>query len=111
MKKFISAIALASITMAASVSAFGAEKSKSMGKDMSMGMEPTSEQLQKMATMHENMATCLRSDKPLADCKKEMMKSCEDSMGKECKMMHEMHGMKGHDMKHHEMKEDEKSDD
>jgi hypothetical protein len=40
-----------------------------------------------------------------------MMKSCEDSMGSECKMMHEMHGMKGHEMKHHEMKEDEKSDD
>jgi long-subunit fatty acid transport protein len=108
MKKFISAFAVALITMAASASAFGAEKMKTMDKGMSM--EPTTEMRQKMATVHENMATCLRSDKPIADCKKEMMKACEDSMGKECKMMHEMHGMKGHDMKHHEMKGDEKSD-
>jgi hypothetical protein len=111
MKKFISAIAFASLTISMSVSAFGADKTKAMHKGMGMGMEPTTEQRQKMATVHEAMATCLKSDKPMADCRTEMMKSCEESMGQDCSMMHEMHGMKGHNMKHHEMKEDEKSDD
>jgi Mg2+ and Co2+ transporter CorA len=48
------------------------------------------EQREKMATIHEQMAACLRSDKPLADCHKEAMKSCQDAMGKDwCSMMHE----------------------
>jgi hypothetical protein len=108
MKKFISVIATTSLLLSVSVTVFGAEKMKPMDKGVTM--ETTIEQRQKMAMMHENMATCLRSDKPMDDCKKEMMKSCEDSMGKECKMMHEMHGMNGHKIKHHEVKEDEKSD-
>jgi hypothetical protein len=108
MKKLMSAIAMASLTMSMSVSVFGGEKMKTMDKGMTM--EPTTEQRQKMAKMHESMAACLRSDKPMQDCKKEMMNSCEDSMGKECKMMHEMHGMGGQKMKHHENKGDEKSE-
>jgi hypothetical protein len=107
MKRFISAVAFASITILASASALSAEKSKTMGKGMDMGAETTTEQRQKMAAMHEHMAICLRSDKPMAECKKEMMKSCEDSMGKECPMMH---GMKDHTMKHDGMKENDKSD-
>jgi len=48
------------------------------------------EQREKMATIHEQMAACLRSDKPVADCHKEAMKSCQDAMGKDwCSMMHE----------------------
>lgn len=48
------------------------------------------EQREKMATVHEQMAACLRSDKSLADCHKEAMKSCQDAMGKDwCNMMHE----------------------
>ena len=55
---------------------------------------PPKEVREKMATLHEQMAACLRSDKPLADCHSEMMKSCQDTMGKkDCPMMG--HGMMG----------------
>jgi type II secretory pathway component PulF len=54
------------------------------------------QQREKMATIHEQMAACLRSDKPAAECHKEAMKSCEEAMGKDgCSMMHEhMHDHK-----------------
>ncbi len=49
---------------------------------------PSKEQREKMATIHEHMAACLRSDKPIAECGKEAMRSCQDMMGKEgCPMM------------------------
>lgn len=48
----------------------------------------TKEQREKMATIHEQMAACLRSDKPISECHKEAMKSCQDTMGKDgCPMM------------------------
>ena len=60
---------------------------------------PTKEQREKMATIHEQMATCLRSDKPVADCHKEAMKNCQDTMGKNgCSMMGGMGGMHDHMM-------------
>src|SRR5262249_40944724 len=50
----------------------------------------TKEQREKMATIHEQMAACLRSDKAIDECHKEAMKSCQDAMGKDaCSMMHE----------------------
>lgn len=53
---------------------------------------PSKEQREKMATIHEQMAACLRSDKPIAECHKEAMKRCQDVMGKEeCPMMGGMH--------------------
>ena|SRR6266581_737063 len=55
---------------------------------------PSKEMREKMATLHEQMAACLRSDKPIADCHSQMMKSCQDTMGKQgCTMMG--HGMMG----------------
>ncbi len=43
---------------------------------------------EKMAVVHEQMAACLRSDKSLADCHTEMMKSCKESLGDQgCPMM------------------------
>jgi hypothetical protein len=55
---------------------------------------PSKEMREKMASLHEQMAACLRSDKPIADCRSQMMKSCEDTMGeKGCPMMG--HGMMG----------------
>ena len=51
------------------------------------------EQREKMATIHDQIAACLRSDKSVADCHKEAMKSCQDAMGKDwCSMMHEHSG-------------------
>jgi hypothetical protein len=56
---------------------------------------PSMEMRAKMATMHEQMAACLRSDKVMATCHEEMMKSCHDTMGeKGCPMM----GMRDHAM-------------
>lgn len=60
---------------------------------------PTKEMREKMATLHEQMAACLRSDKPIADCRSEMKKSCSEALGKEgCPMMDRMH--------HHMMKKE-----
>jgi len=42
---------------------------------------PTAEQRQKMAEVHQKMADCLRSDRPLADCRNEMAAACHDMMG------------------------------
>jgi len=54
--------------------------------------EPTKEQRNKMAMAHEQMATCLRSDKSMEDCHDEMRKSCKE-MGDQCPMMMGHHGM------------------
>jgi hypothetical protein len=60
---------------------------------------PSKEVREKMATIHEQMATCLRSDKPVAECFGEMKKSCQEMLGPQqgCPMpgMHD-HMMKGH---------------
>ena len=48
----------------------------------------TKEKRQKMAVAHEEMATCLRSDKLLKECREEMQKSCREIMGKDACMMH-----------------------
>ena len=58
-------------------SAFG----KSTEKMKTMALTP--EQRIKMATIHENMATCLRSDKTLDVCHEEKKKACMDTMGKD----------------------------
>ena len=64
---------------------------------------PTQEQRKKMAAVHQKMADCLKSDKPIAECKSEMMKSCREEMMSQggCPMMGKMGGhmggMMGHD--------------
>lgn len=61
----------------------------------------TSDQRQKMAGAHEKMATCLRTEKPLNECHEEMMKACQEGMGKDgCPMMG---GKMGHRGRHHAM--------
>jgi len=51
---------------------------------------PSKEMREKMATFHEQLAACLRSDKPIAECHKDAMKHHHDMMGKEgCPMMDE----------------------
>jgi hypothetical protein len=65
---------------------------------------PTPEMRQKMAKQHEKMAACLRSDKPISECRQEMMRGCKDIMGPQgCPMMGGM-GMGRHNgMRHHGM--------
>ncbi len=51
---------------------------------------PSKEMREKMATFHEQLAACLRSDKPIAECHKEAMKHHHEMMGTEgCSMMDE----------------------
>lgn len=55
-----------------------------------MPMEMTPEQRVNMATVHENMAACLKSDKSLEACHSEMRESCKTMMGSEgCMMKHD----------------------
>ena len=60
--------------------------------------EPSKEMRGKMAALHERTAACLRSERPFAECRNEMMKGCQELMGAQgCPMMG-MHGrmMNGH---------------
>lgn len=53
-----------------------------------MPMEMTPEQRVNMATVHENMATCLKSDKTVEACHSEMKSNCKSMMGNDgCHMM------------------------
>ncbi len=42
---------------------------------------PSKEMREQMATLHEQMAACLRSDKTMSECRSEMMKNCQSTMG------------------------------
>jgi hypothetical protein len=61
--------------------------------------EPSKEMRAKLASAHEHMAICLRSDKAIAECRSAMMKSCHEIMGERgCPMM-------GMGMRHEGMKD------
>lgn len=54
-----------------------------------MPMDMTPEQRVNMATVHEHMATCLKSDKTMEACHSEMKTDCKSMMGDEgCYMKH-----------------------
>lgn len=48
---------------------------------------PSKEMREKMATAHANMAACLRSDKPFADCQQQMHRHCAEMGEQGCPMM------------------------
>jgi hypothetical protein len=51
--------------------------------------DPTPAQRQQMAAIHQQMAACLSSEKPMSECRAEMQKNCQTVMGNEgCPMMH-----------------------
>jgi hypothetical protein len=51
--------------------------------------DPSPAQRQKMAEIHQQMAACLVSTKPMSECRAEMQKNCQGMMGNEgCPMMH-----------------------
>jgi hypothetical protein len=63
--------------------------------------EPSAEARRKMATVHEKMAACLRSDRPLSQCREEMVTTCRDMMGEDgCPMMGMGRGGMGPGMMH-----------
>ena len=70
-------ITLASTLLCGQV-AFGADAPAGTSATPSAASKETREQ---MAALHEKMAACLRSDKPIAECRNEMMKSCRESIG------------------------------
>lgn len=73
---------VAGIMLAGSGVTFGADAQQTAPPD------PSPASRQKMAEVHQRMATCLRSDKPIAECRSDMLKNCQDLMGKEgCPMM------------------------
>ena len=48
----------------------------------------TTEQREQMAGVHEKAAACLRSDRPVSECRADLMKGCQEAMGKDgCPMM------------------------
>lgn len=57
-------------------------------RNQMMPMEPTPEQRVNTATVHENTAACLKSDKTVEACHSEMRSSCKSMMGNDaCRMM------------------------
>jgi hypothetical protein len=58
--------------------------------------DPTPAVREQMAAVHRQMAACLMSDRPLAECRAEMWKSCHDMMGASgCPMMNSVGGGMG----------------
>lgn len=73
-------LGIAAMMIAAAGAAFAAEEPPAQ--------VPSKEMRDRMAAMHEKMATCLRSEKPFADCRSEMQQHCKTMMGEEdCPMM------------------------
>ena len=86
--------------LAAAVIALLAVSSLAFATEASTPATPavSKEMREKMATVHERMAACLRSEKSLEDCHHEMMKSGESMHGHDCPMMGQHENMShGHD--------------
>ena len=92
MKSSISYASLLSVLgMASAWSAFAGDTTASATPTV-----PTKEMRAQMATVHEQMAACLRSDKSIAHCRNEMMSSCQKIMGPQgCSTMGMGQGTKG----------------
>lgn len=75
----------------------GSALAQDKGATPAKAPQVTPEQRSKMADLHEKMAACLRSDRPLAECHDEIMKTCQETMGaSNCPMMGAMGPMKHH---------------
>jgi len=73
---------IAALALAAVSPALAADPEKSAPS------EPSPEVRQQMAAVHQKLADCLRSDRPIAECKAEMKTSCHEMMGEGgCPMM------------------------
>lgn len=77
---------LTALLVAASASAFAADAPAVSAPGPSAAMRA------RMATIHEQMAACLRSDKSFTECRSQMMQQCQTLLGAGgCSMM----GMSG----------------
>ncbi len=60
------------------------------------GLVPSKEQREQMAVLHERMAACLRSDKSVTECRSDMMRGCQQTLGASgCRWMGWGHRMGG----------------
>jgi hypothetical protein len=83
-------LALALLATISSTVSYAAENQKPSTES---GTRPqvSTETRQKMATLHEKMAACLRSDKTIQECRTEMRDSCHAMLGKDmCPMLRSM---------------------
>jgi len=69
------------------VSAIGAANAAEDMSSSAHASPPTKEQREQMATLHEHMAACLRSEKSMSECHEAARKECRDTMGDRCGMM------------------------
>lgn len=82
LRRVVASLPIAACIAAASV-AFGAGASSDHSA-------PSRQMREQMAAMHEQAAACLRSEKPIAECRNEMMQSCRKMKmmgGRDCSMM------------------------
>ncbi len=93
--KLLQAILTSTIAMACAGSTFAADSTKPEC------LTPTKGTREKIAAWHEQIATCLRSDKAITECRAEMAKNHQE-------MMHEM-GCPGRKMNPHMDKQPETS--
>jgi hypothetical protein len=47
-------------------------------------VDPSRQTREKMAVLHEQLAACLRTDKPVRDCRSEMLVNCQAQLGSDC---------------------------
>lgn len=91
MKNFVMLIAA---IMISSPIAFGADKDDKAAKiDKSSWMNMSAETRKQMADMHQKMADCMKSNKPISECRTNMMANCPMMKDGSCPMM----GMMMHD--------------
>lgn len=75
-------VAAVSALLAAAGAAFSAEPPTSSAS------APSRQMREQMAAVHEQMASCLRSDKPIAECRTAMRQKCQEMMGQQgCQAM------------------------
>ena len=99
MKMLIGLLTVTGLSMTIAFSALAAETTPATKMDDKKDKPAvTAEQREKMASMHEKVATCLRSTKPFEECHEEMKKEHEEMMAEHKGMMAEHKGMM-HDMK------------
>jgi len=46
--------------------------------------EPSQQTREKIAVLHEQLAACLRSDRPVSECRSEMVTNCQAQIGSNC---------------------------
>jgi len=73
---------IAALSLASALPALAADPEKGAPS------KPSPEVRQQMAAVHQKMADCLRSDRPIAECRAEMRKSCHEILGERgCPML------------------------